>query len=113
MTMAPPGEEDPPTPGHPEAVTVGSPKALNPLVAMPFLSGLLDGQRVMRHAVQNAVSLLNGRVDPHIAAPDQAIPTWVLAKAKARGGWQQRCQQSPVKPPSPPLLHCSPALRRL
>lgn len=70
---------------------MGSPKALNPLVAMPFLSGLLDGQRVMRHAVQNAVSLLNGRVDPHIAAPDQAIPTWVLAKAKARGGWQQRC----------------------
>jgi len=68
---------------QPETVTVGSPRTgMNPLVALPFMSGLLDGQRVMRHACQNAVTLLTGRVDPRIAAPDQAIPTWVVAKAK-------------------------------
>ena len=97
--MAPPEEES-----AREAVTVGSPKALNPLV----------GQRVMRHAVQNAVALLNGRVDPHIAAPDQAIPTWVLAKAKARAPQQQRSVQQQQKSarsgaalPSLPLPLCT------
>lgn len=107
--MAPPEEES-----AREAVTVGSPKALNPLVALPFMSGLLDGQRVMRHAVQNAVALLNGRVDPHIAAPDQAIPTWVLAKAKARAPQQQRSVQQQQKSarsgaalPSLPLPLCT------
>ena len=71
--------------GDPVNIQVGSPRSLNVLVALPFMSGLLDGQRVMRHAVKAATVLLNGRVDPRLAAPDQVIPTWVIARAKARG----------------------------
>ena len=81
--MASPAEDDArsssPTP------PLGLPRAVSVLEQLPFLaSGLVGSRRVMRHAVQNATALLNGRVDPNLAAVDQAIPTWVIAKAKAR-----------------------------
>ncbi len=81
---APAADEETQRPASP-AAQVGSPKAVNVLEQLPLLSGVLGGsRRVMRNAVQNATVLLSARVDPNLAAMDQAIPTWVIAKAKAR-----------------------------
>jgi hypothetical protein len=61
-----------------------SPRAVSLLDTIPLVSGLMGGSKTMELAVLNAATLLEGRVDPNLAAIDQAIPTWVIAKAKAR-----------------------------
>ena len=69
-----------------EAFSVGSPRSVTVMEALPLPPlpvGMLFGNAaVMRQAVLNAVTLLHGRVDPGLAAMDQAIPTWVIQKAK-------------------------------
>jgi len=64
---------------------VGSPRQVSFLETLPVLSGVLGSRRTMQRSILNAATLLEGRVDPRLAALDQAIPTWVIRKAKARG----------------------------
>ena len=62
----------------------GSPRQVSFLETLPVLSGVLGSRRTMQRSILNAATLLEGRVDPRLAALDQAIPTWVIRKAKAR-----------------------------
>jgi len=67
----------------------GSPREVSVLETLPFIPsfggaghGVVFGNRAaLRHAVLNATQLLRSRVDPVVAAMDQAIPTWVIEKA--------------------------------
>jgi hypothetical protein len=69
----------------PETDAARSPRAVSLLDTIPLVSGLMGANKTMELAVLNAATLLEGRVDPNLAAIDQAIPTWVISKAKARG----------------------------
>ena len=65
----------------------GSPRHIGILETLPLMNSVLGHgsvRRVMELSVLNAATLLEGRVDPNLAALDQAIPTWVIRKAKAR-----------------------------
>lgn len=78
----------------------GSPRQVSFLETLPVLSGVLGSRGTMQRSVLNAATLLEGRVDPRLAALDQAIPTWVIRKAKARARLApqaQRLRDAPVR----------------
>jgi hypothetical protein len=78
----------------------GSPRQVSFLETLPVLSGVLGSRGTMQRSVLNAATLLEGRVDPRLAALDQAIPTWVIRKAKARArraAHAERQRDAPVR----------------